>query len=147
MNKAVYDKALADQAVQLLHECTDWIQRLNIIKEESCALKTRLSEAVDNNADTHFLNEAEYFQSIILSQEDFVKDMLKDTRLQVNRLKQIIQSGRLHTPEMPATAQQKLGHEMQFLENQFSNMKNEFIKTFAANCATTNANPHEVPGQ
>jgi hypothetical protein len=26
-------------------------------------------------------------------------------------------------------------------------MKNEFIKTFAANCAATHANTHEVPGQ
>jgi hypothetical protein len=131
MNKAVYDKALADHAAQLLHECTDWIQRLNIIKEESCGLKTRLSEAVDNNVDIDFLNEAEYFQSIILSQEEFIKDMLKDTRIQVSRLKQMVQNGRITSPEMPEATQRKLRHEMLFLENQFSNMKSEFIKALS----------------
>jgi hypothetical protein len=62
---------------QLKQEHVAWQRSLEHFRQENALLKYRLSEMVDNNEGSKFLQMAEYFQNEFLIVDDMLKNLFK----------------------------------------------------------------------
>ncbi len=117
----------SDKIEQFLHENLSWERLLDFFKQENSFLKTRLSRVVDTNTDNGFLALAEQFQNKFILKDDFIDELEHDISEQVNKLEHL-KSGKIFSEEKISKAQQKLRNEMEYLEKDFTALKNEFNK-------------------
>jgi DNA integrity scanning protein DisA with diadenylate cyclase activity len=63
---------------QIKHEHMSWLRLIEFFRQENALLKYRLSEMVDNNDDSQFLQIAEYFQNEFLLKDEALKKLIKE---------------------------------------------------------------------
>lgn len=117
-----------DKISLALAECAGWITTLNLLKEESYALKTKLSEALDHQTEKDLVAEAENFHNLILLRDEYIKEISADTRKQERNLREAF-SKNIHEKQW-TKQQQKLRNEVTYLEKDFEKMKDDFYKRF-----------------
>lgn len=116
-----------EKASQLLEECAAWLAILNILKEESYSLKTKLSEALDRNTGKSLVAQAETFHNLIIERDGYIKDIAADVKMQEKKL----QEAALKTPDKQRIKQQqKLRNEIAYLEKDFAKMREGFYRKF-----------------
>ena len=63
---------------QIKHEHMSWLRLVEFFRQENALLKYRLSEMVDNNDGSQFLQIAEYFQNEFLLKDEALKKLIKE---------------------------------------------------------------------
>jgi hypothetical protein len=121
---------------QFMHENLMWERALNFYQQENAFLKTRLSQVVDNNTDKAFVDLAEHFHNRFLFNDEYIKELFQDTRLQMELIKKAVPGNSLHFNAI-TRMQDKLRTEMEKFEADFSLLKNEFNKKLLSYILTT----------
>jgi predicted nuclease of predicted toxin-antitoxin system len=121
----LYNKEKINQA---LGECTAWLTTLNLLKDESYSLKTKLSEALDNNTDRELIAEAENYHTLIITRDEYIRDIAADTKSQEKKLKEAALKN--IAEKQWNKLQQKLRNEIAYLEKDFAAMKEDFYRKF-----------------
>lgn len=116
-----------DKIEQFLHENFSWERLLDFFKQENSYLKTRLSKVVDTNMDKDFLALAEHFQNKFILKDDLIDELEHDLAEQKKRLEHL-KSGNNFPIEKINKTQQRLRNEMEYIEKDFTFLKNEFNK-------------------
>lgn len=113
---------------QYRHEYRTWQRMLEFFKQENAFLKTRLSEVVDRNTDKEFLALAEHFQNQFIIKDDFIAELKHD----INEMETILKTSTTPLKNMPDKRVEakhiKLRNEIEYLEKNFTQLKNEFNK-------------------
>lgn len=120
------DKIQISAIDHFIHESEMWERALNFFKQENAFLKTRLSQVVDNNTDKDFVELAEHFQNRFLFTDEYIRELCRDIRLQLDQVKKVISPGTLHNNGSMQRVQDKLRNEMEKFERNFSLLRNEF---------------------
>jgi hypothetical protein len=124
--KAVKPHTESNKLDQFHHENMTWLRSLDFFKQENSYLKNRLSEVVDNTSDKNFLAQAEHFQNQFIIKDEFVDELKHD----VNEQEKILMERYVKTGngiDEPVIKRQKnLREQMEYLEKDFTNLRNEF---------------------
>lgn len=124
--KAVKLIKVTNKLDQFHHENMTWVRSLDFFKQENNYLKNRLSEVVDNISDRSFLAQAEHFQNQFIIKDEFVDELKHD----VNEQDKILTDRYIKTGNMidePVILRQKnLREQMEYLEKDFTTLRNEF---------------------
>lgn len=118
-----YNKEKINQA---LVECAAWLTTLNLLKEESYSLKTKLSEALDNNTDRELIAEAENYHTLIITRDEYIRDIAADAKSQEKKLKEAAVKN--ISEKQWNKLQQKLRNEITYLEKDFAAMREDFYR-------------------
>jgi DNA-binding transcriptional regulator YbjK len=118
---------------QYYYEYQTWKRLLDFFKQENAYLKTRLSEVVDHNTDKEFLALAENFQNQFIVQDEFIDELKKDVHAMEMRLKEDGLVSKTIPDKKKEVKQNKLRNEIEYLEKNFTSLKNEFNKYLIAN--------------
>jgi hypothetical protein len=111
--------------LQLRHENESWKRLLNFILDENIHLKHRLAEILKYKSDSHFLEQAEEFQSGFIK-KDMLISLLRDD---IADMDTCLQRKELAAGEISAEVKnrlKKLRHNIAQTERQFSKMKLDF---------------------
>ena len=119
---------IASKFEQFHHESKTWVRSLDYFKQENTFLKNRLSEVVDQKTDKEFLALAEQFQNRFILKDEFIDELRHDVNAQEKLLKDSFIMGLTALNEKTVKKQIKLRNEMEYLEKDFSQLKNEFNK-------------------
>jgi len=115
---------------QFIHENKTWLRLLEFFKQENAVLKNRLAEVLDHKSSKEFLAQAEHFQNLFIIKDEFIDELRHDVNGQV----QSLSSKEWVMPEEKILKkQEKLRNEMEYMESDFSKLKNEFNRYLAAN--------------
>jgi len=114
---------------QFLHENKTWLRLLDFLKQENTVLKNRLAEVLDHESSKEFLAQAEHFQNLFIIKDEFIDELRHDVNGQVQILT-LKYSGKLD--EKMLKKQEKLRNEMEYMEKDFSKLKNDFNRYLAA---------------
>ena len=105
-----------------------WERMLDFFKQENAFLKTRLSQVLDRKIDNEFLALAEQFQNQFIIKDDFIDELKHD----INEMERAIKESTLTMKIVPdikvENKHNKLRNEMEYLEKNFAQLKNEFNK-------------------
>ena len=112
---------------QYRYECSTWLRLLEFFKQENAFLKTRLSEVVDRNTDREFLALAEHFQNQFIIKDEFMDELRHDVN-EIERGVKDTNSYIKNTDSKLDARQNKLRNEMEYLEKNFTQLKNDFNK-------------------
>ncbi len=113
-----------------LHEVQTWMRSLDFYKQENEFLKNRLSQVLDSNSDKKFIDFAEQFNTKILFMDDYIQDLNRDLRLQMNLLHENLM-GKLTQQKSLHNLQNKLRIEMMDFEKNVTSLKYDFNKEMA----------------
>jgi len=115
---------------QFVHENKTWLRLLEFFKQENTVLKNRLAEVLDHKNNKEFLALAEHFQNLFIIKDEFIDELRHDVNGQVQAL-----TGKDKTmPDQKVIKkQEKLRNEMEYMETDFSKLKNEFNRYLSAN--------------
>ncbi|MGG9963464.1 hypothetical protein [Ferruginibacter sp. SUN106] len=113
---------------QYRHEYLTWKRMLEFFKQENAFLKTRLSEVVDRNTDKEFLALAEHFQNQFIIKDEFMDELRHDINEMDAELKIPSESAKITAAKKTEAKQTKLRNEIEYLEKNFTQLKNEFNK-------------------
>ncbi len=116
------------KAEQYFHEVLTWRRVLEFFKDENSYLKTRLSKVVDQHTDKNFLELAEQYQNNFILKDDYINELRHEINFQESKLKEIIEADLKIPNKMVLNKQTKLRNEIEFLEKEFTKLKNEFNK-------------------
>jgi hypothetical protein len=112
---------------QYQHENMTWVRSLEFFKQENAHLKDRLTAVVDKTSDKYFLAQAEHFQNQFIIKDEFIDELKHDineqSRLIRDYSKRVLVDG---SADSFTAVQEKLREQMQYLEKDFGNLKNEF---------------------
>lgn len=113
---------------QYQHEAGMWLRALEFIKQENNHLKNRLSAVVDKTSDKLFLAQAEHFQNQFIIKDEFVDELKHDVNEQARYLKNFQQkhSDLNGQAKSFSEVQDNLRDQMNYLEKDFSSLRNEF---------------------
>jgi len=124
--KAVKFNNESNKLEQFHHENLTWVRSLDFFKQENNFLKNRLSEVVDNTSDKDFLAQAEHFQNQFIIKDEFVDELKHDVNEQEKTLMdRYIKTGN-GIDEQVIQRQKNLREQMEYLEKDFTNLRNEF---------------------
>ncbi len=127
----MFDAAKISKSEQFQHENQTWSRAIDFYKQENNFLKTRLSEVVDQKSDKDFLAMAEHFQNSFIIKDEFIDEMNHDINAQSRMLKESEVNGLPALNEKLVKRQDKLRNEVEYLEKDFAQLKNEFNKFLA----------------
>jgi hypothetical protein len=116
---------------QYHHENMTWERSIEFFRQENNYLKNRLSEVVDHKTGKDFLALAEHFQNSFILKDEFMDELKHDIHAQEMALKDSVLSGKTGLSERTIKHQNKLRNEMEYLEKDFAQLKNEFNKYLA----------------
>lgn len=116
---------------QFLHENLTWGRSIDFFKQENSFLKNRLSEVVDQESSKEFLALAEQFQNRFILKDEFMDELKHDINTQARMLKDDISNSIYVVSDKNMKRQDKLRNEMEYLERDFTKLKNEFNKYLA----------------
>jgi len=117
-----------EKIIYAMSECSAWLATLNLLKEESYALKSKLSEALDNTTDKALLAEAENFHNLFIVRDEYIRDIAADTKNHEKKLGEILSKN--PTDRQWMKPQEKLRNEIAYLERDFSEMRTNFYRVF-----------------
>ncbi len=113
---------------QYHHEHLTWERILEFFRQENAFLKTRLSEVLDHTTDNTFLSLAEQFQNQFITKDEFMDELKQDIHaMEVQLKKDIINQSPIPDKKLEAR-HNKLRNEMEYLEKNFTQLRNEFNK-------------------
>jgi ABC-type phosphate transport system auxiliary subunit len=115
---------------QLEAENQAWERSLEFIKQENALLKYRLSEMVDYSDEKDFLQMAEYFQNELLLKDDALDKLIKELK---NFPDKINGQNDNENAEKILYEHDKLRNKMAQLEEEFSQLSNEFNREMLKN--------------
>ncbi len=118
-------------AEQYVYEAQGWGRALDFYKQENAFLKTRLSQVVDSNSDKTFLAAAENFNNKFLITDDFISELSRDIRLQLDIIKQALK-GDPGDEQAMLMRQRKLRGEMERFEKEICSLRTDFNKKLVA---------------
>lgn len=98
---------------------------LEFFKQENSYLKTRLSEVLDHTSDKDFLALAEQFQNKFILKDEYIDELRHDVNTQDQNLKLVPDD---LISEKQLKRQNKLRNEIDYFEQDFVRLKNEFNK-------------------
>lgn len=125
LNDLSYNKEKINQA---LSECVAWLTALNLLKDESNALKTTLSEVLDNNTtDKELIAQAENFHNLIIERDEYIRDIAIDVNRQQKKLKELSSK---NIDKNWQKQQHKLRNEVIYFEKDFARMREGFYRKF-----------------
>jgi hypothetical protein len=124
--KAVGLTNLSSMLKQFHHENMTWVRSLDFFKQENSHLKNRLSEVVDLSADRNFLAQAEHFQNQFIIKDEFLDQLRHDVSEQEKMLTERYQRNGHGVDIQMQERQKKLREQMEYLEKDFTNLRNEF---------------------
>ena len=81
--------------------------------------------AVDHKTDKDFLNLAEQYQNKFILKDEFINEIMQDAKKQEETIKDII-SKKTMLEERIIKKQQKLRNETEYLEKDYTKLKNDF---------------------
>ncbi len=113
---------------QYCHEHLTWERMLDFFKQENAFLKTRLSQVVDKKTDKDFLAYAEHFQNQFIIKDEFIDELNHDVHEIQEICKQDMIAPKNDYGKKIETRHNKLRNEIEFLEKNFTQLKNEFNK-------------------
>ena len=113
-----------------LHEVQTWMRSLDFYKQENEFLKNRLSQVLDSNSDKIFLDFAEHFNTKFLFMDDYIQELNRDLRLQMNLLRENLM-GNLTQQKSLQNLQNKLRIEMMDFEKKVTLLKYDFNREMA----------------
>ena len=108
---------------QFVHENKTWLRLLEFFKQENTVLKNRLAEVLDHKNNKEFLALAEHFQNLFIIKDEFIDDLRHDVTGQVQALSN---KERMTLDQKIIKKQEKLRNELEYLEKDFSKLKNDF---------------------
>jgi hypothetical protein len=117
---------------QYKYEHESWKRYLQFIQQENNFLKTRLSQALQQDTDLDFLERAEYFQNKFLTEDETVHLLRQD----VHEIEDMIFKGTEEYAAMDHLRRKfwKLSRDMETVERQFNKLKSDF-NTFLLDAA------------
>jgi len=115
---------------QFVHENKTWLRLLEFFKQENTVLKTRLAEVLDQKNNKEFLPQAEHFQNLFIIKDEFIDELRHDVNLQVLAL---TSKEKTVLDQKITKKQEKLRNEMEYMETDFSKLKNEFNRYLSTN--------------
>ncbi|HEV2833265.1 MAG TPA: hypothetical protein VGW31_14880 [Hanamia sp.] len=107
-----------------------WERSLEFIKQENALLKYRLSEMVDYSDEKDFLQMAECFQNELLLKDDALDKLIKELK---NFPDKINGQNANENAEKILYEHDKLRNKMAQLEEEFSQLSNEFNREMLKN--------------
>lgn len=113
---------------QFIHESRTWLRLLDFLKQENTVLKNRLAEVLDHESSKEFLAQAEHYQNLFIIKDEFIDELRHDVNVQVQSLTAKF-NGKLD--EKMLKKQEKLRNEMEYMEKDFTKLKNEFNRYLA----------------
>lgn len=113
---------------QFIHENRTWLRLLDFLKQENTVLKNRLAEVLDHESSKEFLAQAEHYQNLFIIKDEFIDELRHDVNVQVQSLTAKF-NGKLD--EKMLKKQEKLRNEMEYMEKDFTKLKNEFNRYLA----------------
>ena len=116
-------KTTTQNEYQLEGEYKRWEILLSSLKNENGFLILKLSEALDENEDREFISKAEYFQNEFVSKDEYIKDLEKDIKAELQCLGN---TANKNIPTKVLKRHEKLRNEILYLERNFSSLRNEF---------------------
>ncbi len=116
------------KAEQYFHEVLTWRRVLEFFKDENSFLKTRLSKVVDQHTDKNFLELAEQYQNNFILKDDYINELRHEINFQESKLKEAIEADLKIPNKTVLNKQTQLRNEIEFLEKEFTKLKNEFNK-------------------
>ncbi|HMU10171.1 MAG TPA: hypothetical protein PKC54_09205 [Ferruginibacter sp.] len=115
---------------QFVHENKTWLRLLEFFKQENTVLKNRLAEVLDHKNNKEFLALAEHFQNMFIIKDEFIDELRHDVNGQVQVLTGKDKPG---LDQKIIKKQEKLRNEMEYMETDFSKLKNEFNRYLSTN--------------
>jgi len=112
---------------QFHHENKTWLRSLDYFGQENIALKFRLSEVLEHSTNKKFLDEAEEFQNKFLSKDELIKELKEEILLQQKRFADLSEHDNAALKAI-LNMHNKLGAQLENLENGFGHLKYEFNK-------------------
>ena len=113
---------------QYHHEHLTWERMLDFFKQENAFLKTRLSQVLDRKIDNEFLALAEQFQNQFIIKDDFINELKHDIHEMERVVKESSDTMKIVPDIKVENKHNKLRNEMEYLEKNFAQLKNEFNK-------------------
>ena len=110
------------------HEHLSWEPMLDFFKQENAFLKTRLSQVVDKKTDKDFLAYAEHFQNQFIIKDEFIDELNHDVREMQDICARDMKMLKNNPDKKTEGRHNKLRNEIEFLEKNFTQLKNEFNK-------------------
>ena len=110
------------------HEYLTWERMLDFFKQENAFLKTRLSQVVDKKTDRDFLAYAEHFQNQFIIKDEFIDELNHDVHEMQEQCVREMKVLKINPDKKTESRHNKLRNEMEFLEKNFTQLKNEFNK-------------------
>jgi len=118
--------AVSEKLEQFHHENQTWVRSIDFFKQENAYLKNRLSQVVDRSFDKNFLAQAEHFQNQFIIKDEFMDELKHDVNEQSRILRDRYLKNGLHLDEVAAHRQMNLRDQIEFLEKDFTKLRNEF---------------------
>ena len=113
---------------QYHHEHLTWERILEFFRQENAFLKMRLSEVLDQTTDNAFLMLAEQFQNQFIIKDEFMDDLKKDIHDMELQLKNEVTNLSHLSDKKMEIRHNKLRNEMEYLEKDFTQLRNDFNK-------------------
>lgn len=117
---------------QFHHENKTWERSLEFFKQENTFLKVRLSEVLDHKTNKDFLALAEQFQNQFILKDEYIDELRHDVREQEQMLKEHFILLKPELENKLVKKQVRLRNEMEYLEKDFTHLRNEFNKYLAS---------------
>jgi hypothetical protein len=112
---------------QYQHEGLTWTRSLEFFKQENAHLKDRLTQVVDKTSDKYFLAQAEHFQNQFIIKDEFIDELKHDVNEQVRMIRDYTKKQPVNgSSEKFESVQEQLREQMQYLEKDFADLRNEF---------------------
>jgi hypothetical protein len=114
---------------QFEHEYKSWQSDLEFFRQKNVLLKYRLSEMVDNNEESHFLQMAEYFQNELLLKDEDLKKLISNVREFFFEWSEMKNRKEFYDEWIPK--REKMRKNILKFEKEFLNLSNEFSERMA----------------
>jgi hypothetical protein len=117
---------VSDKLEQLHHENQTWVRSIDFFKQENAYLKNRLSQVVDKTFDKVFLAQAEHFQNQFIIKDEFMDELKHDVNEQGRIMRDRYLKAGISVDDVVIRRQSKLRDQIEFLERDFTKLRNEF---------------------
>lgn len=111
---------------QFLEESMAWLRSIEFLRQENSHLKNRLAEVVDMSTDRDFLAQAEHFQNQFIIKDEFLDELRHDVNGQERQLQGMVRRREACVEDPVRGVQRKLREQMDYLERDFTGLRNAF---------------------
>lgn len=118
---------------QFHYENLAWLRSIDFFRQENSYLKNRLAEVVDSSSDMNFLAQAEHFQNQFIIKDEFLDELRHDVHQQERSLAEGSRKMNGVMDENTCLRQRNLRDQMDYLERDFSELRNKFNQYLALN--------------